>query len=122
MPMKEGTRVTAWSHSTEETVFSYGSGIYMGNKIPPEGVEYLGTNVKSANPQINLDNGKTVWGCECWWGEEAAYAKAVCNRKVVLLDIDEERAKINKRERDKKEQKTAEKEQPKTKEKETVKV
>ena len=23
------------------------------------------------NPRIDLDNGKTTWGMECWWGDEA---------------------------------------------------
>lgn len=26
----------------------------------------------SKNPRIDLDNGKTVWGMECWWGPEDA--------------------------------------------------
>lgn len=23
------------------------------------------------NPRITLDNGEVIWGCQCWWGDEA---------------------------------------------------
>jgi hypothetical protein len=46
------------------------------------------------NPRIKLDSGKTVWGCQCWWGPEDKIKERVMKRKVVYLDIDEEMKKF----------------------------
>jgi hypothetical protein len=51
-----------------------------------------GTKIK-ANPKIILDDGKVVWGAECWWGPEEKMIKAVAGRRVVNVDIDEARSK-----------------------------
>lgn len=32
---------------------------------------------KYGNPRIKLDSGETVYGCETWWGSEAAVKKMV---------------------------------------------
>ena len=29
------------------------------------------------NPQLRLDDGQLVWGCECWWGPEAQIRQQV---------------------------------------------
>ena len=71
---KPGTRVIAIHDAKDSVVKSFGSGVYAGDfKVAPEAG---GMNFGQDNPRIDLDSGKTVWGCECWWGEE----KAVRNR------------------------------------------
>lgn len=43
---------------------------------------------------LKLDNGKLVYGCECWWGPEDRIKGLEARfAKVVVLDIDKERAK-----------------------------
>lgn len=45
------------------------------------------------NPCIELDNGKLVYGCECWWTSEAVVKDQVSRfPNVVELDIDVARA------------------------------
>jgi hypothetical protein len=53
-----------------------------------------------SNPRIKLDNGKTVWGCECWWGDADGFlgSREKGDRNIIEIDIDEERAKHNKKE------------------------
>lgn len=62
MGAKPGDRVGAISHTDHEKkeVHLFGFGIYEGMKPHPR--------LKMNNPLICLDNGGTVWGCECWWG------------------------------------------------------
>jgi len=49
----------------------YGHGVYAGDfKLPPT---VGGFNFGQENPRIDLDNGETVWGCECWWGPEEKF-------------------------------------------------
>lgn len=44
------------------------------------------------NPCLELDNGKLVFGCECWWGpEEQVKAQLAMFEKVEVIDIDEAR-------------------------------
>jgi hypothetical protein len=59
-----GTRVTAILGAKDGIIRTFGDGVYAGDfDLPPEyGFEHF------KNPRIDLDSGKTVWGCECWWG------------------------------------------------------
>lgn len=87
--IKSGDRVGAMTHSDEQTVFFLGYGVYEGDFEPPDDLVLFGATwgeVKAinqqvyqemgipyepdTNPRIQLDNGDTVWGCECWWGPE----------------------------------------------------
>lgn len=71
-----GDRVLAIRDSTDREVFIYGAGIYVGDERPPNGTPCVFGPVDEsfpedfANPRIDLDNGSTVWGCQCWWGPE----------------------------------------------------
>jgi len=61
-----GTKVTAILEAKDGVVRSFGDGVYAGDfPLPPEAG---GFNLGQDNPRIDLDNGKTVWGCESWWG------------------------------------------------------
>lgn len=66
MANKTGSRVLAILDAQDGVVRSFGEGIYVGDKVP--GPEVGGLNLGFPNPCIELDNGKTVFGCECWWG------------------------------------------------------
>lgn len=74
-----GSRVGAMQKADEKTVWMYGYGVYEGDKECPS----LGGML---NPCIRLDNGKTVWGCECWWGSEEKVKATIAGRKVVEVD------------------------------------
>lgn len=81
MEIQEGTRVLAITHSEEGKVFVIGSGVYAGEHVHPD--------IGIPNPRIDLDNGKTVWGCECWWGPEDEMKCNLINVEWVDVDIDE---------------------------------
>lgn len=71
-------------HSAKDGIIKFfGEGIYVGDKPHPE----MGFD----NPCIELDNGKIVWGCECWWGDaEKTKEKFPSDKwKWILVDIDE---------------------------------
>jgi hypothetical protein len=44
------------------------------------------------NPRITLDDGRVVWGCECWWAPEAEIRAELAGCEVIAADIDVERA------------------------------
>lgn len=87
-----GDRVGAILSQQGLTVYFLGYGVYEGDFVPPADVNPL-LNQGRKNPKIRLDNGKTVWGCECWWGPEERIKGELANPnlKVVEVDIDEER-------------------------------
>jgi hypothetical protein len=43
-----------------------------------------------SNPRLKLDNGKTVWGCQCWWGPEDQIRQTIGARTIVYVDINED--------------------------------
>lgn len=76
-----------------------GYGVYDGDFVPPVGsTGMLGAlaDAKLHNPRITLDNGKVVWGAECWWGPEAIIkVKLAAYPKVTVVDIDDARNAVN---------------------------
>lgn len=121
---KPGTRVIAISHTDEETIYIFGYGVYEGNFLPPYinieeelnlyKIEYTDAKkldpllpeefdevefrraVKDnlSNPRIKLDNGKMIWGYECWWSPLEDVNMETVDKKVVEIDIDAERRKL----------------------------
>lgn len=65
----------------------------MGEDVPPDG---FCSHFDIPNARIRLDNGKTVWGHECWWGPcdeiRIRLPKSVWDWQVV--DIDEQRYEV----------------------------
>jgi hypothetical protein len=64
---------------------------------PPHTAADVGDEVAPSrgypNPHIKLDDGKEVWGCECWWGPEDKIKAMVADyeakgAKIVPIDID----------------------------------
>ncbi len=97
--------------SKDNIVKFLGYGVYEGDFDPDDptyapapvgGVADMAREAKrvakyrSTNPRIRLDNGKLVWGCECWWGDEEKVKKKIEAYKqadyiIKDVDIDEER-------------------------------
>jgi len=97
MKIEVGQRVGAISHSSGGTVYFLGYGVYEGEFVPDAVAGgFMGKmlhEINRVNPRIKLDNGKTVWGCECWWGPEEEVRASLDNFVTVIdLDIDEARA------------------------------
>jgi hypothetical protein len=92
---KIGTRVGAISHGDGETIYIFGFGTYEGEEIPTSAAGWMAEALceyGQTNPKIVLDNGKVVWGCECWWSSEEEVRKQLADRTVVEVDVDESRA------------------------------
>ena len=90
---KIGDRVGALMDRNDltKTVRFFGYGVYNGD-LPCEGLGGF------SNPNITLDNGKIVWGCECWWSPENNVKEKLDWYKengyeIVDVDVDEERSK-----------------------------
>jgi hypothetical protein len=58
-----GARMTALQSADGEEIKLLGHGIFKGY-LPCDDLGGI------PNPCIELDNGKTVWGFQCWWGPE----------------------------------------------------
>jgi len=74
-----GDKVGAIQSADKETVRFYGYGTYKGEQDHPE--------YGFPNPKIELDNGKVVWGCECWWASENKVKEMIGDRKVVVVEL-----------------------------------
>jgi hypothetical protein len=92
--VKIGERVGCILSSNAEGVKFLGFGKYVGDFVPHEKVGGIGRELNELdieNPKIILDNGKDVFGCECWWGEEDEIKKQLEGRNIIEIDIDEHR-------------------------------
>jgi hypothetical protein len=87
MGAQVGDRVGAVSHTDDTTVYVFGYGVRVEDEVSPSGV------INVPNPTILLDNGKKVYGCECWWGPEQAVRAWIGDLKVTEVDIEEARAR-----------------------------
>lgn len=86
---KPGTRVIAIRNGEAGVIYYYGEGVYTGD-FPKEDSLFP----EIPNPRIDLDSGKVVWGCECWWGP-AEYLRSKYPEPAFtweLVDIDADRA------------------------------
>jgi hypothetical protein len=93
---KIGDRVGAVQSAKGGVVKLFGFGVYEGDFVPTEAVGFIADAAREAgitNPRIKLDSGKVVYGCECWWGSEAAVQKRFAGQKIVEVDIDAVRIK-----------------------------
>lgn len=85
---KPGDRVYALASANETEIYLFGVGVYVGDEVPPADVNPI-LNIGRPNPRINLDNGQTVWGCECWWGAEAdLMKKKTAKQTIINTDIE----------------------------------
>ncbi len=97
-----GQRVGAIFGNDNGVVKFLGYGTYQGWRIPDRalGVGLFGIPMEHANPCIQLDSGKLVFGCECWWGPEEQVRRQIdVHLNVVEVDIEQERWKVLNQER-----------------------
>jgi hypothetical protein len=112
---KIGDRVGAvLSVSKEEGVLFLGYGIYEGDFYPEEAIGFFADCKKKmiaegkakktddwmTNPRIRLDNGKVVYGCECWWGNIDLEDYVKKGYKIINVDIEQYRENILLEEKD----------------------
>lgn len=100
--LKIGDRVGAINYIEEKDgkriAKIFGFGTYLGCQVPEtDSVKFFGVSlkkVKRENPCILLDNGKKIYGCECWWGSEDKIKKILeeCD-EVIVVDIEKLRRK-----------------------------
>ena len=92
---KVGDRVIAVCGTRQDgEVEIFGRGVYEGDFVPEVAVGWLADAIrenKVLNPRIRLDNGKVVYGCECWWGSEEQVMSLMDGKTMVEIDIDEKR-------------------------------
>lgn len=94
--------VSHQDNGPQGTLYLFGYGVYEGDFVPKEAVGWMAEanqEVGAVNPRLRLDNGKVVYGCECWWGSEEKVKNiegmaAKAGAAVVILDIDEVRRKF----------------------------
>lgn len=106
MNYNPGDRIGAILGKKDGVIELLGYGTFTGHAVPVEAVGAFAEMLKEwerKNPRLQLDNGKIVYGCECWWGSEAAIMSELVRQQeigfiVVEVDIDEVRAKYQARE------------------------
>ncbi|HEY8109025.1 MAG TPA: hypothetical protein VIF43_03385 [Patescibacteria group bacterium] len=71
-------------------VFGYGT--YEGDFVMP--AESQEDGVGDPNPRIRLEDGREVWGIECWWGTEEDILEPLrgAGYEVVEVSLEEHRA------------------------------
>jgi hypothetical protein len=113
-----GDRVIAISHSEGQTVYMFGYGTFEGFFLPPDfDVEKTHAGLQEAyqeaqkvvpdlppvltrqqasvmmlldhaNPRILLENGKVVWGYECWWDTVSNFDDQPKPEGFTLVEVD----------------------------------
>ena len=79
---KPGERVIAIVSHDEEAVQLLGHGTYRGyQEVPNSGIPGW------QNPCIELDSGHTVWGYQCWWGDEDTMTLMLGDRRIEQVDV-----------------------------------
>lgn len=63
-------------------IYSYGQ--YLGDKVP-DITPFR--DIGRKNPCILLDNGKYVWGFQCWWGDPEEFRKEYLIQEEVVSEI-----------------------------------
>ena len=100
-----GARVGALLSANNTEVHLLGFGVYDGEQEPPfgpmgapkEDYEAVLKEMKDAgqvpadyiwkNPRITLDNGRVVWGCQCWWGPEESIRRRIEGLKIIPASV-----------------------------------
>lgn len=79
--MEKNEKVFAVRNATDKLVYIYGVGTYLGDMDSPKGIP---------NPCIKLDDGKTIWGYQCWWGPMSRYEEFIQGRKVLTVPLEDD--------------------------------
>jgi len=98
----KGDRVGVILGISDGVIYLLGYGTFEGYEVPPPGERGGGLRdvfhrEGRLTPKIVLDNGKVVWGCECWWQDETTIKAMVeialseGKNGIVEVDIDDVR-------------------------------
>ena len=96
-----GARVGAILSSDNTEVHLLGFGVYDGDHVPPFGpmgapMSEIDAMKESGelprdwewkNPRITLDDGRVIWGCQCWWGPEEVIRKRIEGLKIIPATV-----------------------------------
>lgn len=85
LPVAEGGRVGAILAASRREVHQLGYGVFEGMyELPKDIPGPFGMPIPPGTkvPRIKLDDGKTIWGCECWW-DHADKVEEFVRRKSV---------------------------------------
>ncbi len=82
-PWQPGDRIGALRDADDKVVNFFGYGVYEGEEVPPWG---LAKDAGITNPKLRLDNGKVVWGQECWWGPEEKIKELIGGREIIEVE------------------------------------
>jgi hypothetical protein len=90
-----GARVGAILKASETEVHLLGWGVYDGEHEPPFGpfgmplaeLKRDYPDFHWRNPRITLDDGRVVWGAQCWWGPEEKTRRIIGDRVVVPAEV-----------------------------------
>lgn len=77
-----GDRIGAILSAKKGEVKLLGFGIYAGREVAKP--EHGGW----ANHKLILDDGRVVWGYECWWGSEESVRHQIAGCKIINVTID----------------------------------
>lgn len=91
---KVGDRVGAVMDRDGGIIHLFGYGVYEGDFVPEEGVYMMGIDMHArgqTNPRIRLDDGSTVYGCECWWGPEHLIKQGIEGKDIHMVNVPEYR-------------------------------
>ncbi len=84
--LKPGQRAGAFLSADEVEMHLLGYGVYDGHHVPEDGWLH---DAGIANPRITLDDGRVVWGYQCWWGGEEEVKELARGRKLVDAAVDD---------------------------------
>ncbi len=78
--------------ANQKEVKLLGFGVYEGDFVPeadaPGWMTQILRDSGVRNPRIRLDDGRTVYGCQCWWGLEDSVKASFGDRTVVTVGLD----------------------------------
>lgn len=84
-----GDRIGAVVSASNGKAVIFGYGTYQGESVPPPDViGPMGISpheIGLSNPKLALDNGETVYGCECWWGSEEAVREQLKDHEIEII-------------------------------------
>lgn len=90
--MKTGDRIGAMLEPSGTTAYLIGYGIIVGDEVPPHEVSDSYARNLTKTKKLLLDDGVTVYGCECVWGPEEQIKKRLRFYQVIeTVDIKQRR-------------------------------
>jgi hypothetical protein len=111
-----GDRIGAILGERDGVAEFLGYGVYVADEVPPaDAVGWMAEACReyaTPNPKLVLDDGQLIFGCQCWWGQEAAVKKNIAGYekqgyviKMITMKEVAERLKAEEAEMDKKKEK-----------------